>query len=135
MTSKATRQIELHKNSICKWVQDKTLTAWHIFGRINPAGIFTKEMRDGAHSHRLWDSFMSCLSDFYVTPSLPFTMPLNILLTQSVQRLLVVAPLAVHQAISQPAHLCLSFVLSHIYIPLVQCGMISPLPYSWICSF
>ncbi len=64
MTSKATRQIELHKNSICEWVQDKTLTAWHIFGKINPAGIFTKEMRDGAHSHRLWDSFMSCLSDF-----------------------------------------------------------------------
>jgi hypothetical protein len=33
-------------------------------GKINPAEIFTKEMRDGAHYWQLQDSFMSCLSDF-----------------------------------------------------------------------
>jgi hypothetical protein len=50
-----------------------------------------------------------------VTSSLPFITLLNVLLTQSVQRLLVVAPTATHQAISQPSPLCLSFVVSQIY--------------------
>jgi hypothetical protein len=36
----------------------------HIPGKVNPANIFTKEMKDGAHFWRLWDSFMSRLSDF-----------------------------------------------------------------------
>ena len=47
-----------------EWVQDKTLNVQHVPGKINPADIFTKEMRDGVHFRRLRDSFMSHLSDF-----------------------------------------------------------------------
>jgi hypothetical protein len=64
MTSKAARHIELRENSVCKWVQDKTLSVKHVAGKTNPTNIFTKEMRDGAHFRRLQDSFMSWLSDF-----------------------------------------------------------------------
>ncbi len=63
MTSKAAHHIELSENSICEWVQDKTLVE-HVSGKINPADIFTKEMRDGAHFRCVRDLFMSCLSDF-----------------------------------------------------------------------
>ncbi len=66
MTSKAARHIELRENSVREWVQDKSLAIRHVSGKLNPADIFTKEMRDGdgAHFRRLRDSFMSCLSDF-----------------------------------------------------------------------
>ncbi len=64
MTSKAACHIELCKNSIWEWVQDKTLNVVHVAGKINPANIFTKEMKDGAHFRRLRDSFMISLSDF-----------------------------------------------------------------------
>ena len=64
MTSKAARHIELRDNSVREWVQDKTLQIKHVAGKINPADIFTKEMRDGAHFRRLRDSFMSRLSTF-----------------------------------------------------------------------
>jgi len=64
MTSKAARNIELHKNSVQEWVQNKTINVQHVSGKINPADIFTKEMRDGAHFRRLQDSFMSRLSNF-----------------------------------------------------------------------
>ena len=64
MTSKAARHIELRENSIREWIQDKSLAVKHVSGKINPADIFTKEMRDGAHFRRLRDSFMSRLSDF-----------------------------------------------------------------------
>ncbi len=36
----------------------------HVSGRVNPADIFTKEMRDGAHFQQLRDSFMCRLSAF-----------------------------------------------------------------------
>jgi hypothetical protein len=36
----------------------------HLPGKIDPADIFTKEMKDGAHFWCLQDSFMSCLSSF-----------------------------------------------------------------------
>jgi hypothetical protein len=42
----------------------KTLDIVHVTGKLNPANIFTKEMKDGAHFHRLRDSFMVRLSDF-----------------------------------------------------------------------
>jgi hypothetical protein len=42
MTSKAARHIELCKNSVCKWVQDKTIAVRHIAGKINPADITPK---------------------------------------------------------------------------------------------
>ena len=64
MTSKAARHIELRDNSVREWVQDKTLAVKHVAGKVNPADIFTKEMRDGAHFRRLRDSFMSRLSTF-----------------------------------------------------------------------
>jgi hypothetical protein len=64
MTSKAARHIELRENSVREWVQDGTIEVEHVSGKINPADIFTKEMRDGAHFRRLRDSFMSRLSDF-----------------------------------------------------------------------
>jgi hypothetical protein len=51
MTLKAAQHIELCKNSVCKWVQDKTLQVEHVSGKINPADIFTKEMHDGVHFH------------------------------------------------------------------------------------
>jgi hypothetical protein len=64
MTSKAARHIEIRENSVREWIQSKLLTVKHVSGKINPADIFTKEMRDGKHYRRLRDSFMSHLSDF-----------------------------------------------------------------------
>ncbi len=64
MTSKAACHIKLYENSIQEWVQDKTLNVVHVAGKINPADIFTKEMKDSAHFCRLRDSFMIHLSDF-----------------------------------------------------------------------
>jgi hypothetical protein len=67
MTSNAAQHIELRKNSIHKWVQDKTISVKHVAGKTNPADIFTKEMRDGAHFRHTHDSFMCCLSGFVNT--------------------------------------------------------------------
>jgi hypothetical protein len=53
MTWKAARHIKLCKNSVREWVQDKTISVKHVAGKINPADIFTKEMRNGAHFYRL----------------------------------------------------------------------------------
>jgi len=53
MTSKAARHIELCENSIREWIQSKLLTVKQVAGKINPADIFTKEMRDGTHFRRL----------------------------------------------------------------------------------
>jgi hypothetical protein len=64
MTSKAARHIELRENSLREWVQDNTLNVVNVPGKVNPADIFTKEMRDGVYFRRLRDSFMSRLSDF-----------------------------------------------------------------------
>ncbi len=64
MTSKAARHIELHENSIQEWVQDKTLNVVHVAGKINPADIFTKKMKGGAHFCHLRESFMIRLCDF-----------------------------------------------------------------------
>lgn len=64
MTSKAAWHIELCENSVREWVQDNTLNIEHVPGKVNPADIFTKEMRDGVHYRHLRDSFMSRLSDF-----------------------------------------------------------------------
>jgi hypothetical protein len=64
MTSKAACHIELRENSIQEWVQDKTLNVVHVAAKVNPANIFTKEMKDGTHFLRLRVSFMISLSDF-----------------------------------------------------------------------
>ncbi len=49
MTMKQIRHMEMRKNAVCEWAQDAFLKVLHVSGRINPADIFTKEMRDGAH--------------------------------------------------------------------------------------
>jgi hypothetical protein len=64
MTSKAAHHIELRKNSVWEWVQDKTLKVLHVAGKLNLANIFTKGMSDGTHFCCLHDSFMSRPSDF-----------------------------------------------------------------------
>jgi hypothetical protein len=64
MTTKQIRHMEMRENAVREWVQDSYLQVLHVPGRINPADIFTKEMRDGAHFRRLRDSFMCPLSDF-----------------------------------------------------------------------
>jgi hypothetical protein len=53
MTSKAAHHIELHKNSVCEWVQDQTISVQHVPGKKNLANIFTKEMWDGVNFCRL----------------------------------------------------------------------------------
>jgi hypothetical protein len=64
MTSKKIRHMELWEKAVREWVHDGILNVLHVKGRINPADIFTKEMRDGAHFRRLRDSFMCQLSNF-----------------------------------------------------------------------
>jgi len=64
MTTKQIRHMEMRENAVREWVQDASLKVLHVPGRINPADIFTKEMRDGAHFRRLRDSFMCPLSEF-----------------------------------------------------------------------
>ncbi len=49
MTTKQIRHMEVRENAVCEWVQDSSLKVLHVPGQINPADIFTKEMRDGAH--------------------------------------------------------------------------------------
>jgi hypothetical protein len=64
MTSKAACHIGLWENSVKEWSQSKLLLVKHVYGKLNLSHIFMKEMRDGTHFRRLWDSFMSRLSDF-----------------------------------------------------------------------
>jgi hypothetical protein len=64
MTSKAACHSELWESSVQEWVQNKTINVQHVSGKISPADIFTREMRDSAHFRRIRDSFMSRLSNF-----------------------------------------------------------------------
>jgi hypothetical protein len=41
--------MELRENTVREWVHNGILNVLHVKGCINPADIFTKEMRDGAH--------------------------------------------------------------------------------------
>jgi hypothetical protein len=59
ITSKGAGHIEPLENSVCEWVQDKTILVKHVAGKINPADIFTKEMRDGPHFWCLHNFLMS----------------------------------------------------------------------------
>jgi hypothetical protein len=49
MTTKQICYMEMRENAVREWVQDAFLKVLHVLGWINPADIFTKEMRDGAH--------------------------------------------------------------------------------------
>jgi hypothetical protein len=64
MTTKQIGHMEMQENAVREWVQDSYLQILHVPGRTNPANIFTKEMRDGAHFWHLQDSFMCPLADF-----------------------------------------------------------------------
>ena len=64
MTTKQIRHMEMRENAVREWVQDSYLQILHVPGWTNPADIFTKEMRDGAHFWRLRYSFMCPLADF-----------------------------------------------------------------------
>ncbi len=52
MTTKQICDMEMRENAMSEWVQDSYLQILHVPGWINPADIFTKEMRDGAHFWR-----------------------------------------------------------------------------------
>ena len=64
MTSKRIRHISLRENLIREWVQDGIIEILHVPGKVNPADLFTKKIKYGAHFRRLFDSFMSTLSSF-----------------------------------------------------------------------
>ncbi len=49
MATKQIHHMEMRENAVREWVHDAFLKVLHVSGRINPADIFTKEMRDGAH--------------------------------------------------------------------------------------
>ncbi|KAL7529275.1 hypothetical protein ACHAWF_008497 [Thalassiosira exigua] len=78
MTMKRTRHMDNKETAVREWVQDGSLNVVHVRGRINPADIFTKEMKDGAHFRRLRDSFMmraSAFSSLAPTPPLAAAAP------------------------------------------------------------
>ena len=49
MTMKQIRQMEMRENAVREWVQDSSVQILNDPGWINPANIFAKELRDGAH--------------------------------------------------------------------------------------
>jgi hypothetical protein len=49
MTTKQICHMEMRENAVREWVQDAFLKVLHVLSQINPADIFTKEMREGAH--------------------------------------------------------------------------------------
>ena len=50
--------MELSDYYVREWAQDNMITVKHMAVKRNPSDIFTKEMKDGTHSHRPRDSFM-----------------------------------------------------------------------------
>ncbi|KAL7524732.1 hypothetical protein ACHAWF_002118, partial [Thalassiosira exigua] len=71
MTMKCTRHMDNRETAVREWVQDGSLNVVHFRGRINPADIFTKEMKDSAHLCRLHDSFMMRTSSFSSSATTP----------------------------------------------------------------
>ncbi len=114
-TSKAARHIKHCRNLVRKWVQDKTLQVCHVSGKVNPADIFTKEMRNGAHFRHLQDSFTTRLLDFVDDSILAIHHALQCSPKLSLQQLLLhAAPRAVYQAITPPFLLLLSSAVLQI---------------------
>ncbi|EJK48260.1 hypothetical protein THAOC_32961 [Thalassiosira oceanica] len=64
LTTKDMRHVSLRENFVREEVQDKTVDVLYVPGKINPADIFTKEMKDGATFRRLRDSFMCSLQSY-----------------------------------------------------------------------
>jgi hypothetical protein len=57
-STKGMRHINLRDVGVRESIQAKEVHLRHIDGKVNPADIFTKEMRDGEHYRTLRDSFM-----------------------------------------------------------------------------
>ena len=57
-TTKGMKHVNLRDNCVREAVSLKELLVSHIAGKINPADLFTKELRDGSHFRRVRDSFM-----------------------------------------------------------------------------
>ena len=57
-TSKGIKHVNLRENYVRELQLNKVVNVTHIPGVINPADIFTKEMKDGAHFRRLRDCMM-----------------------------------------------------------------------------
>jgi hypothetical protein len=49
MTTKQIHHMEMRENAVREWARDAILKVFHVSGRINPADIFMKKMRNGAH--------------------------------------------------------------------------------------
>ena len=64
MTAKQVCHLELCEKSVWEWIQDKTVSVVHVAGKINPADIFTKEMKDETHFCHLYDSSLCTLASF-----------------------------------------------------------------------
>jgi hypothetical protein len=121
LTSKGNCHIKLRENVTREWVDNGSITVFHVSGKSNPADLFTKEMRDGAHFHRLRDSFMRRSLDFLKgihTSTLP--LPEITHIAQSVHYIPPPAPellnvLFAHQSFCTPEALsCLSHAGRHI---------------------
>ena len=55
MTTKGMKHVSLRENAVRKSVDNKELSIHHVSGKLNPADLFTKELKDGAHFYRLRD--------------------------------------------------------------------------------
>ena len=61
---KGLRHLNFRDCAVCDSVLAEEVTIHHIQGIINPADIFTKEMKDGLHFRTLRDSFMMSRESF-----------------------------------------------------------------------
>jgi len=57
-TSKGLRHIQMRENHVRENIASKFVTVCHVYGKINLADIFTKEMKDVVHFVELRDFFM-----------------------------------------------------------------------------
>ena len=70
--TKGMRHINLRECAVRESVADGDLTVIHVDGKLNPADLFTKELRDGSHFRKLRDSFMNTVHSFmrrYAAPA------------------------------------------------------------------
>ena len=78
------KRVNLQESAVRESKVLKVLTVHHIAGKINPADLLTKELRDGAHFRRLRDSFMSTRAQVYQLVKTGSTKPLTPLFKPSV---------------------------------------------------
>ena len=78
-TTKGMKHVSLRDCAVRESVVHKELTIQHVAGKRNPADLFTKELRDGAHFRKLRNSFMTTREQFTIdsTSSVPSVSPLN----------------------------------------------------------